>query len=252
MCPIWARSACPTACGPTPCREEQGLIFVFPGDPAKATDAAFPTLGSVADPQYKTRRFGREVACHYSFMHENLMDMNHQFLHRARWARCVRARSAAARRRLGRSRLHIRARSWQAADRRGAGLRRAARGEFGAGEGCHDDPDAISVSASADRQRRRHARDGTLDLLYPARQGAAHESHLRPALDPQAGLADPARSRVPALVWFTERIFKEDRDIVEREQEAHDRQGADWNHEVFPVINELRALLIERGAPRYG
>ncbi len=53
----------------------------------------------------------------------------------------------------------------------------------------------------------------------------------------------------PALVWFTERIFKEDRDIVEREQEAHDRQGADWNHEVFPVINELRALLIERGAP---
>ncbi len=31
----------------------------------------------------------------------------------------------------------------------------------------------------------------------------------------------------PLLVWFTERIFKEDRWIVEREQEAHDRQGAD-------------------------
>jgi hypothetical protein len=53
----------------------------------------------------------------------------------------------------------------------------------------------------------------------------------------------------PLLVWFTERIFKEDRWIVEREQEAHDRQGADWNHEVFPVINELRALLRECGAP---
>jgi renierapurpurin 18,18'-hydroxylase len=52
----------------------------------------------------------------------------------------------------------------------------------------------------------------------------------------------------PLLVWFTERIFKEDRWIVEREQEAHDRQGADWNHEVFPVINELRALLRECGA----
>ncbi|MEB4734029.1 aromatic ring-hydroxylating dioxygenase subunit alpha, partial [Burkholderia contaminans] len=50
------------------------------------------------------------------------------------------------------------------------------------------------------------------------------------------------------LVWFTERIFREDRWIVEREQEAHDAQGADWNHEVFPVINELRDLLRQCGA----
>ncbi len=53
----------------------------------------------------------------------------------------------------------------------------------------------------------------------------------------------------PLLVWFTERIFKEDRWIVEREQEAHDRQGADHNHEVFPVIVDLRALLMEQGVP---
>ena len=26
--------------------------------------------------------FSRTVRCHYSFMHENLLDMNHQFLHR--------------------------------------------------------------------------------------------------------------------------------------------------------------------------
>ena len=26
--------------------------------------------------------FSRTVDCHYSFMHENLLDMNHQFLHR--------------------------------------------------------------------------------------------------------------------------------------------------------------------------
>jgi hypothetical protein len=31
---------------------------------------------------YKTRRLNREVACHYTFMHENLFDMNHQFMHR--------------------------------------------------------------------------------------------------------------------------------------------------------------------------
>jgi hypothetical protein len=52
----------------------------------------------------------------------------------------------------------------------------------------------------------------------------------------------------PLLVWFTERIFKEDRTIVELEQAAHDKQGADWNHEVFPVINELRELLRTCGA----
>ncbi len=51
----------------------------------------------------------------------------------------------------------------------------------------------------------------------------------------------------PLLVWFTERIFAEDRDIVEMEQAAHDRQGADWNQEVFPVIQELRALLTANG-----
>ena len=44
--------------------------------------SANPALGAASDPAYKTRRFGRPVHCHYSFMHENLMDMNHQFLHR--------------------------------------------------------------------------------------------------------------------------------------------------------------------------
>ena len=51
----------------------------------------------------------------------------------------------------------------------------------------------------------------------------------------------------PVLVLFTERIFKEDRDIVEMEQAAHDAQGADWNQEVFPVIRALRHLLRTRG-----
>ncbi|MDP1557684.1 MAG: hypothetical protein Q8K59_12375 [Nitrosomonas sp.] len=30
----------------------------------------------------KTRYLDSEVKCHYSFLQENLMDMNHQFLHR--------------------------------------------------------------------------------------------------------------------------------------------------------------------------
>src|SRR6202163_4618312 len=65
-----------------PAREVDGLIFVFPGDPAMA-ESRLPTgLGSSQRKDYKTRRLNREVACHYTFMHENLFDMNHQFMHR--------------------------------------------------------------------------------------------------------------------------------------------------------------------------
>jgi phenylpropionate dioxygenase-like ring-hydroxylating dioxygenase large terminal subunit len=66
-----------------PCREAYGLVFVFPGDPAALETAAFPNVPTYADPHYKTRYLDRRINCHYSFMHENLMDMNHQFLHRS-------------------------------------------------------------------------------------------------------------------------------------------------------------------------
>ncbi|MGI4802711.1 MAG: Rieske 2Fe-2S domain-containing protein, partial [Janthinobacterium lividum] len=80
--PYLGKGKLPNGVRTYPCREVEGLIFVFPGDPALADTVPFPALGRVADPAFKTRRFGREVGCHYSFMHENLMDMNHQFLHR--------------------------------------------------------------------------------------------------------------------------------------------------------------------------
>ena len=65
-----------------PSREAYGLFFIFPGDPEKMEDAIFPNLPSADNPKYKTRYLDRKVDCHYTFMHENLMDMNHQFLHR--------------------------------------------------------------------------------------------------------------------------------------------------------------------------
>jgi renierapurpurin 18,18'-hydroxylase len=69
------------------------------------------------------------------------------------------------------------------------------------------------------------------------------------------GLLSVRRPKIPGLlqlVWpflvrFTVRIFAEDRAIVEMEQIAHDKQGADWNQEVFPPIRGLRALLRARG-----
>ena len=80
--PYLGKGKLPNGVRSYPCHEASGLIFVFPGDAERAAQTAFPRLGASADPAYRTRRLGREVACHYSFMHENLMDMNHQFLHR--------------------------------------------------------------------------------------------------------------------------------------------------------------------------
>ncbi len=53
----------------------------------------------------------------------------------------------------------------------------------------------------------------------------------------------------PFITQFTENIFREDKEIVEREQAAHDAQGADWNNEIFPAICDLRDLLARCGMP---
>jgi nitrite reductase/ring-hydroxylating ferredoxin subunit len=64
-----------------PVREAYGLVFVFPGDPDKAATTPMPQLPHYGSARHKTMTFSRTVACHYSFLHENLLDMNHQFLH---------------------------------------------------------------------------------------------------------------------------------------------------------------------------
>ena len=65
-----------------PCREAYGLIFVFPGTPDLAEVSQLPAIPEWGTPDYRTMYFERTLKCHYTFMHENLMDMNHQFLHR--------------------------------------------------------------------------------------------------------------------------------------------------------------------------
>ena len=65
------------------CREAYGFVFVFPGPrilPSTSRSRSCPT-SATADSRRAT--WTATIACHYSFMHENLMDMNHQFLHRS-------------------------------------------------------------------------------------------------------------------------------------------------------------------------
>jgi phenylpropionate dioxygenase-like ring-hydroxylating dioxygenase large terminal subunit len=249
--PYLGRERLPNGVRSYPCREVQGLIFIFPGNPELAATEPLPGLAQTANKAYKTRRFGREVACHYSFMHENLMDMNHQFLHRRQMGQ-MRARSVGRRRGEG----------WVEVDytfARMAGKQPVGEalvfGQSRKGGDDQNDKDVMTIRTEYPYQTLRIlTKDGTmvmdlwicyvpLDKQQRTNRTFGLLSIKRPGIP---GLLDMAW---PLLVWFTERIFKEDRWIVEREQEAHDRQGADWNHEVFPVINELRQLLIERGAP---
>ncbi|HTH75884.1 MAG TPA: aromatic ring-hydroxylating dioxygenase subunit alpha [Trinickia sp.] len=242
--PYLGRERLPNGVRAYPCREAHGLIFVFPGDAALAEDKPLPAMPSVEDKAYKTRRFGREVKCHYSFMHENLMDMNHQFLHRRQMGQ-MRARS------LGRRRGD----DWVEVDytfAREEGKQPVGEAlVFGASKKneAPDAKDVMTVRTGYPYQTLQiRSSDGTLvmDLwiVYVPLDAAQRTNRTFGLLSiRKPGIPFALDLAWPLLVWFTERIFKEDRWIVEREQAAHDMQGADWNHEVFPVILELRDLL---------
>ncbi len=234
-----------------PCREAYGLIFIFPGDPAKAEPTAFPEMPTHGNPNYKIRYLDREVACHYSFMHENLMDMNHQFLHR-RLMGGIKTIS------LGRRRGE----NWVEADY--SFTRKSGGQNFG----------EWFIIGKRDSEASRERRDlMTIRTEYPYQSlkfwTAGSET---PALDlwncyipvdkeqrinQTFGMIMVGKPPIPGLIhllwpficWFTEGIFKEDRWIVELEQKAYDEQGGDWNQEIFPVILDLRELLMRGGVP---
>lgn len=251
--PYLGRERLPNGVRSYPCREHHGLIFVFPGDASLVEQSPLPELGSVDDPAFRTRRFGREVACHYSFMHENLMDMNHQFLHRKQMGQ-MKARSLGRRKGDG----------WVEVDytfTRESGKQPVGEalvfGERRDGP-TKEASDVMTIRTGYPYQtlKIRTADDTMVMNLWivyvplDRRQRTNRTFGLLSIKRPKFGvLLDVAW---PLLVWFTERIFKEDREIVESEQRAHDAQGADWNHEVFPVINDLRDLLRENGIPANG
>jgi phenylpropionate dioxygenase-like ring-hydroxylating dioxygenase large terminal subunit len=78
--PYLGKDKLPNGVRSYPCSEQDGLILIWPGDHQAVKELG--PLGAAGDKAFKTRRFGKRVRCHYTFMHENLMDMNHQFLHR--------------------------------------------------------------------------------------------------------------------------------------------------------------------------
>jgi phenylpropionate dioxygenase-like ring-hydroxylating dioxygenase large terminal subunit len=237
--PYLGKGKLPNGVRAYPCREEAGLILIFPGDAALASADNFPALGAAANPKYKTRRFGREVACHYSFMHENLMDMNHQYMHRRIMGQ-VRPRYLG--RRVGEDWLEVQYTFARTAGKQPLGETAI----FGGKRGPDFNDQTLSILPGGgdepifklwicytplDAEQKTIRTFGFISIHRP--KNLAGRAALQAAW--------------PLLVLFTERIFKEDRFIVEAEQAAHDLQGGNWNQEVFPVIRELGELLARNG-----
>ncbi|HEY6452545.1 MAG TPA: aromatic ring-hydroxylating dioxygenase subunit alpha [Steroidobacteraceae bacterium] len=255
--PYLGKERLPNGVRSYPLREIDGLVFVFPGDPALAEGRVPATLGASQRRDYKTRRLNREVSCHYSFMHENLFDMNHQFMHRKQMgsirAKCIgRAHGdswaqveysftrTAGKATVGEQVIVdlVRKRS---ADKKGFSDHMRIRTDYptqnlkvwiGRDIQQSDDPvlDVWLSYTPLDAAQRTNRTYGYLSVKKPPVPGLIHAVW-------------------PFVVWFTENIFREDKDIVEHEQRAYDAQGADWNNEVFPALRDLRGVLARCGRP---
>jgi phenylpropionate dioxygenase-like ring-hydroxylating dioxygenase large terminal subunit len=231
-----------------PCREASGFIFVFPGEPSLADTVAFPDLPALDSPTHRSMLFARQTKCHYSFMHENLMDMNHQFLHR---------------------RVTGKLKVTQLDTRQGEGFVEV---DYGFEQPAGDTPMGSRLMSTND------SKDGGSDRItirtqYPyqyltLRRGSSPEPFIslwsayvpldrEQRVNYTVGLLAIRKPRLSWLLYaawpiirhFTEKVFAEDRFAVEAEQRAHDTQGADWNQEVLPFISDLRQLLIAGGIP---
>lgn len=233
-----------------PVREACGLVFVFPGDPEKAATVPFPKFPRFEDSRYRTRYLDRRVNAHYSFMHENLMDMNHQFLHR-RYMGSIRATCLGHEE--GKDWSEVRYTFARVGGRQSAGERFMIKTGKSTGTGERDHALMIIRTDYPYQTLQfwpKHSTEPALDLwncyipLGPD-QRVNHTYGLMMIKKPSV----PGLMHLlwPAIAWFTDRIFAEDRWIVELEQSAFDKQGADLNCEIFPPIRALRRVLVANG-----
>lgn len=236
-----------------PVCEVDGLVLVFPGNSALAGERALTSIGAKSNAAYKTRRLDRLIACHYTFMHENLFDMNHQFLHRSLMGS---VKATCLGRRSGEDWCEVDYTFTRKAGRPNVGesvIRNVMSNSGGKG-------DLMTICTSYPYQSLRvWVKEGepALDvwLCYTPLDLAQRTNRT-------FGYLSVRKSHIPGLthlVWplvhvFTEGIFRQDKRIVELEQAAHDAQGCCQNNEVFPAVLDLRAVLGRCGVRlrRYG
>jgi len=235
-----------------PAREAYGFVFVFPGDAEKAEQVALPQIPTHGDPQYRTRVLDRRIDCHYSFMHENLMDMNHQFLHRSLMG-SIRATPldmregddwlevdytfsrAAGKQPMGEWFMIQRRDDGKSTPQGGPGDIMTIRTgypyqtlKFWTAGSSEPALDLWNIYVPLDHEQRRNQTYGLMMVRKPGIPGLTHLMW-------------------PFIVWFTNGIFAQDRLIVEAEQRACDELGGDHNQEIFPIIQKLKQLLTRKG-----
>jgi renierapurpurin 18,18'-hydroxylase len=248
--PYLGRERLPNGVRSYPTTEIDGLIFVYPGDARHSEERKPQRIGSRSDRRYVTRRLNRDVKAHYTFMHENLFDMNHQFLHRRQMG-LIKASC------LGRRRGD----DWCEVDY-----------TFTRTDGRQSVGEAAILNVFENRSDKAGGDVMTIRTEYPYQRLKfwVDAASGDPVLDVWLGytpldreqrtnrtfghlsVKKPRMSALlyaawPFITWFTESIFREDKAIVELEQAAHEGQGGDWNNEVFPAIRDLRSLLAECG-----
>jgi phenylpropionate dioxygenase-like ring-hydroxylating dioxygenase large terminal subunit len=248
--PYLGRERLPNGVRSYPTCEVDGLIFIYPGDLSLAEGRRPVSLGARSQDSYKTRELNRSVSAHYTFMHENLFDMNHQFLHRRQMgmikAKCI-----------GRDKGP----DW--AEVRYTFNRIAGKGTVGEsailglfrGVEEHERKDRMVIRTDYPYQTLRFWIDDgdpvlsvwlgytPTDKLQQCNRTFGYLSVKKP------WMAFLLHAAWPFITKFTESIFNEDKEIVELEQAAHCAQSGDWNNEVFPPIKDLRAVLMRCGAP---
>ena len=182
-------------------------------------------LGS--EPGYKTRRFGRAVECHYSFMHENLMDMNHQFLHRKTSGK-VTPRYLGKRAGDGWLELDY---SFRRPDQKppiGETLIVGRlRGQSASAR------DLMTIRTEYPHQSLRFWTSGELPVLHvwlgytPVDAGQRKNRTFIVLSVRRPRLPGVLEIVWPFIAWFTNGVFAEERDR-RMEQGAYDAQGGDW------------------------
>jgi renierapurpurin 18,18'-hydroxylase len=255
--PYLGKERLPNGVKSYPAREIDGLIFVFPGDPALAESRLPARLGLSQRKDYKTRRLNREVACHYTFMHENLFDMNHQFMHRKQMGSI---RASCLGRKYGDDWAQVEYSFSRDGGKQSVGEQVIVDLMRKRGEKKKDFSDHMRIRTEYPYQNLRvwvgrdikDTDDPVLEVWLGYTPLDAEQRTNR-----TYGYLSVKKPKMPGIihavwpfvVWFTENIFREDKEIVEFEQRAYDAQGADWNNEVFPAIRDLRSVLARCGKP---
>jgi phenylpropionate dioxygenase-like ring-hydroxylating dioxygenase large terminal subunit len=190
-------------------------------------------------------------------MHENLFDMNHQFMHRKQMGSIV-ARCLG--RQHGEDWAQVEYSFSRSEGKSSVGeqvivdlmrKRSVAKKDFSDHMRIRTDYPTQSLKVWVGRDIKP-ADDPVLDvwLAYTPLDAAQRTNRTYGYLSvKKPRLPGIIHAAWPFVTWFTENIFREDKEIVEYEQRAYDAQGADWNNEVFPPIRDLRAVLARCGRP---